>query len=71
VQRDLPAVVAQRSISSALVQADPRHLVVAHGDEQVVLVQHLVVLQVVQQALGTVPGSAVRNTAVPSRASAG
>ena len=48
----LPAVVAQRLDLDALVEADPGHLVVAHGDEQVVLVQHLVVLEVVQQRVG-------------------
>jgi hypothetical protein len=35
-----------------LSKADPGHLVVAHGDEQVLRVQHLVVLEVVQQRVG-------------------
>ena len=34
------------------VHANPRHLVVANGHKQVVLVQHLVVLEVVQHGIG-------------------
>jgi hypothetical protein len=52
VHDHLPAVVAQRVDLDALVHRDPGHLVVAHGDEHVLLVQHLVVLQVVQQRVG-------------------
>ena len=52
VHHDLPAVVPQGFDLNPLFQANPGHRVVAHGDEQVVLVQHLVVLEVVQQRVG-------------------
>src|SRR6185312_389953 len=45
----LPAVVPQRLDLEPLVHADPRDFVAAHGHEQVLLMQHLIVLEVVQQ----------------------
>ena len=51
VHDDLPAVIPQRLDLKALVQPDPRHLVIAHGDEQVVLMQHFVVFKIVQQRI--------------------
>ncbi|MPM32406.1 hypothetical protein SDC9_78968 [bioreactor metagenome] len=47
-----PAVAAQRFDLHALVHSDPWHLMVDDGDEDVLLVQHLVVLEVVQQRVG-------------------
>ena len=52
IQYHLPAVVTQRVNFKALVQADPGHFVVAHRHKQVVVVQHLVVLEVVQHGVG-------------------
>ena len=51
VQRDAPEAVAQRLHLHPLVHRHPRHLVELHGEDHVALVQHLVVLEVVQQRL--------------------
>ncbi len=49
VHHDLPAVAAERLDLQALVETDPGDFMVADGDEQVLLVQDLVVLEVVEQ----------------------
>ena len=49
-------MVAQRLHLQTLVNLDPRHLVVHHRDKQIVFVQHLVVLEVVQQSIGHAAG---------------
>ena len=60
VHHHLPAVMPQRLHLQALVQANPGYFMVAHRDEEVLLVQHLVCLRLCNSALGTAPGSAVR-----------
>ena len=52
VDDHLPAVMAQRLDGQAFVHADPGHFMAAHCHEQVVFMQHLVVLQVVEQGIG-------------------
>ena len=51
VHRHAPEAVAERRDLHAPVHRHPRHFVEGHGQDHVALVQHLVVLEVVQQRL--------------------
>ena len=69
---DPPAVVGKALARDAILGRDPGHVAKLHGQEYVLLVQDLVVLEAVQQRIGrSVSGSEVRNTAVPGTRNGG